>query len=197
MPKVVPEYKEQAKKRFIEQALKTFSEKGYHLTRIADIAADIGVSKGAIYQYFDSKEQLFIEAIKYHGERRSRVLSSYLDSGSFRSISTGEFFDDMLELRMSSLQLSVDIVREIERNDALRDMLAGVTGGWGKGLMEMINEMKSRGEIRDDVDASSLLGGILALRDGLYNHIMMGMGRDEARKAWVYVMGLLMDAVLK
>jgi len=116
MPKVVPEYKEKARERIIEQALKSFSERGYYRTRMADIAGDLGVSKGAIYQYFESKEQLFIEAIEHHGERRGRVLRGFLDSGSLRAISTGEFFDEMLELRLSSIPLGVDLLRETDRN---------------------------------------------------------------------------------
>ncbi|MFX1537310.1 MAG: TetR/AcrR family transcriptional regulator, partial [Promethearchaeota archaeon] len=58
MPKVVPEYKEQARKRIIIEALKVFSEKGYYRTKMKDIATNIGVSKAAIYQYFKTKNEL-------------------------------------------------------------------------------------------------------------------------------------------
>lgn len=196
MPKVVPEYKEKARARIIEHALKAFSEHGYYRTRMADIAGDLGVSKGAIYQYFESKEQLFIEAIKHHGERRARAVRGFLDSGSLRSISTGEFFDEMLELRLSSIPLGVDLLRETDRNKALRKMLIEVEEGWGRGLVELIDEMKSKGEIRADIDSSSLSRGILALRDGLYSHLIMGAERNEVRKTWVDVMGFLMKEVL-
>ena len=196
MPKVVPEYKEQARVRIIEQALKMFSERGYHRTRMTDIASDLGVSKGAIYQYFDGKEQLFIEAIRHHGERRARVVRGFLDSGSITSISTGEFFDEMLELRRSSLPLGVDLLRETDRNKALRKMLVGVTEGWSKGLVELIDEMKSKGEIKADVDSSSLSRGVIALRDGLYGHLMMGADKNEVRKTWVVIMGYMMKVIL-
>jgi len=173
-----------------------FSERGYHRTRMTDIASDLGVSKGAIYQYFDSKEQLFIESIRHHGERRARVVRGFLDSGSIKSISTGEFFDEMLELRRGSLPLGVDLLRETDRNKALRKMLVGVTEGWSKGLVELIDEMKSKGEIRADIDSSSLSRGILALRDGLYSHLMMGADKNEVRKTWVNIMGYLMKVIL-
>lgn len=197
MPKVVPEYKEQARVRIIEQALKMFSERGYHRTRMTDIASDLGVSKGAIYQYFESKEQLFIEAIRHHGERRARVVRGLLDSGSFQSVSTGEFFDEMLELRRSSLPLGVDLLRETDRNKDLRKMLVGVAEGWSKGLVELIDEMKSKGEIKADVDSSSLSRGVIALRDGLYGHLMMEADKNEVRKTWVDIMGYLMKVILK
>ena len=196
MPKVVPEYKEQARMRIIEQALKMFSERGFYRTRMADIASDLGVSKGAIYQYFESKEQLFVEAIRHHGERRARVVRSFLNSGSLKSISTGEFFDEMLELRLGSLPLSTDLLRETDRNKAIRKMLVGVAEGWGQGLVELIDEMKSDGKVGADVDSSSLSRGILALRDGLYSHLMMGADKNDVRKTWVDFMGYLMKVVL-
>ncbi|NMA31179.1 MAG: helix-turn-helix transcriptional regulator [Candidatus Methanofastidiosa archaeon] len=55
MPKVFPEYREEAKNRIIKQSVKFFSEKGYYKTKMAEIAECLGVSKGAIYQYFKSK----------------------------------------------------------------------------------------------------------------------------------------------
>jgi hypothetical protein len=56
--------------------------------------------------------------------------------------------------------------------------------------------MKRDGAIRADVDSSSLSRGILALRDGLYSHLMMGADRNEVREAWVAIMGYVMDDVL-
>ena len=196
MPKVVPEYKEQARTRIIEQALEMFSERGFYRTRMADIADSLGVSKGAIYQYFESKEQLFVEALRHHGERRGVVVRGFLESGSLEAISTGEFFDEMLGLRLGSLALSTDLIRVTARNEALREALVGMAEGWGRWLLDLIEGMKRDGRIRGDVDSSSLSRGILALRDGLYSHLSMGADRDEVREAWVVIMGYLMDDVL-
>ena len=196
MPKVVPEYKEQARTRIIEQALEMFSEKGFYRTRMADIADSLGVSKGAIYQYFESKEQLFVEALRHHGERRAEVLRGFLESGSLESISTGEFFEEMLELRRGSLALNTDLLRQTARNKALREMLVGMAEGWGRGLVDLIDGMKRDGTIRADVDSSLLSRGILALRDGLYSHLTMGADRDEVRETWEVIMGYMMDDVL-
>ncbi|MCB1887185.1 MAG: TetR/AcrR family transcriptional regulator [Rhodocyclaceae bacterium] len=40
-------------------ALSLFAEKGYAATRLEEVAARAGVSKGTLYLYFDSKEALF------------------------------------------------------------------------------------------------------------------------------------------
>lgn len=45
-------------------ALALFVEKGFAATRLEEIAARAGVSKGTLYLYFDSKEALFTAAIR-------------------------------------------------------------------------------------------------------------------------------------
>jgi len=45
-------------------ALALFTEKGFAATRLEDIAARAGVSKGTLYLYFDSKEALFEAVIR-------------------------------------------------------------------------------------------------------------------------------------
>ena len=45
-------------------ALDLFVEKGFAATRLEDVAARAGVSKGTLYLYFDSKEALFKEVVR-------------------------------------------------------------------------------------------------------------------------------------
>jgi AcrR family transcriptional regulator len=47
-----------------EAALDLFVEKGYAATRLDDVAAKAGVSKGTLYLYFDSKETLFKAVVR-------------------------------------------------------------------------------------------------------------------------------------
>ena len=49
------------KEEFIETAYKLFNMKGYNQTSIQDILDEIGLSRGAFYYYFDSKEDLLEE----------------------------------------------------------------------------------------------------------------------------------------
>lgn len=47
----------------IEAAVQVFSSKGYHNTRMEEIANAAGIGKGTIYEYFKSKLQLFQEML--------------------------------------------------------------------------------------------------------------------------------------
>jgi hypothetical protein len=122
-------------------------------------------------------------------------VQSFLDQGSLKSLSTAEFFDEMLELRLDSLQLSVDLIREMEGNKELKKQFAGLAKEWEHSLVNLIKGMRDRGEIRDDADSQSLSRGILALRDGLYGQLSIGANMNEVRNTWVYVMGLIMRYV--
>ena len=50
--------------QIIEAALEVFGKKGLAKTRLEDIAARAGVSKGTIYLYFENKEALFKEVVR-------------------------------------------------------------------------------------------------------------------------------------
>ncbi len=49
----------------LEAALIVFIRKGYSETRMDDIVQEIGLSKGALYHYFESKRDLFIALIEH------------------------------------------------------------------------------------------------------------------------------------
>lgn len=64
------------REKFIEAALQRFAINGYAATSTRDICADLGLSHSAIYNYFPSKESLFV-AIE---EREMVMLQAGLDA---------------------------------------------------------------------------------------------------------------------
>ena len=46
----------------IESAIETFAEKGFHNTKISDIASSAGVADGTVYLYFKNKDDLLIKS---------------------------------------------------------------------------------------------------------------------------------------
>jgi len=56
--------KEARPAELIDAALDLFVEKGFAATRLEDVAARAGVSKGTLYLYFDSKEELFKAVVR-------------------------------------------------------------------------------------------------------------------------------------
>jgi len=57
------EIRETRKQQIIDVALKLFAAKGYESTSISKIAMEANISKGLIYNYFESKEDLLIQLV--------------------------------------------------------------------------------------------------------------------------------------
>ena len=55
----IEDKKEQKRKRIIESAAKLFSQKSYHEVMMEDVAKLSSIAKGTVYNYFDSKEELY------------------------------------------------------------------------------------------------------------------------------------------
>ncbi|MHC0036342.1 TetR/AcrR family transcriptional regulator [Pseudoneobacillus sp. C159] len=64
MPKVSEEYKAKRREMIYEYALECFAEKGFQLTTMDDIVKKSNTSKGFVYSYFKSKEELYVSLME-------------------------------------------------------------------------------------------------------------------------------------
>ncbi len=58
MPKISEDKREERRRAILEAALRCFTRSGYQQTSMADIITESGLSAGAIYSYFPSKQEL-------------------------------------------------------------------------------------------------------------------------------------------
>jgi AcrR family transcriptional regulator len=68
----------QTRARLLDAAKLVFEERGFLEARISDIAERAGVSHGAFYHYFDSKEQVFREVATALDERLSEPMDQII-----------------------------------------------------------------------------------------------------------------------
>ena len=57
---------EETRARLLEAAEACFSESGYDGTGVAKICRRAGVSKGAFYHHFETKQAIFLELLNIH-----------------------------------------------------------------------------------------------------------------------------------
>lgn len=198
MPKVVPEYREEAKNRIIKKSVKYFSKKGYHKTKMSEIADSLGVSKAALYQYFESKEELFSQVMQYYVDSMQRELISFLKSKHPKDIMGDEFFDIMFDTRSEDskdhtvlidglfppLDFSLAISELITSAPSMKNEMTKHYEKSIKLLSEYFEEYKKKGVIKKEVDTSSMSMGIISLQDGLMTAILMGIGISEVKRTW-------------
>lgn len=66
--------------KIIETAIKLIGERGVEGTSLADIAKDVGISKGTLYYYYSSKNDLIFDITKDHMDKISANIFSMIEN---------------------------------------------------------------------------------------------------------------------
>lgn len=75
------------REKLLAAARRLFAARGYEGASVADIAKEAGVTKGALYANFDSKEDLFLEIVRGLSEQDDAFLTS-MDPAELASLLT-------------------------------------------------------------------------------------------------------------
>ncbi len=91
------------KQEFLMTALELFHEKGYEKTTIKDIINNMGVSKGAFYHYFESKEEVITSLAKEYSNRALRIIKKITNRDDLSAIDKlNRIFQSINEYKGSS-----------------------------------------------------------------------------------------------
>jgi len=70
------------RERILDAAVRVFSKKGYHDTRVDEIVQESETSKGAVYFHFPSKEQIFLALVDdFAGLLEKKLVSTIDETG--------------------------------------------------------------------------------------------------------------------
>ncbi len=185
MPRVVPEYKEEARTRILDAADQVFGEKGYRQATMDDVAKKLGVSKGALYLYFASKDELFEAICRREPAAFKEILYSTFSEERDPLKSASEFFDKMLKRYGSNPGLGFEIFLEASHNSRLKKVLRETQDVYAGTLMSYLEEGQKRGFVGENLDLRSLTYALIGLWNGIETLIVTGLSVAEARKAWL------------
>jgi AcrR family transcriptional regulator len=187
MPRIVSTYKEEARKKVLETSLEVFKEKGFFKCTMDDIAEKLGISKGAIYQYFDSKEQLLV-ALYSTGPEVFRSYASASSKGTaevvkamFAEIGTRDnanLFSDFLAEASRNANLQKAIRENMERFDSVL-----------VDLLKKRNPKMSPKETTQARGAATMLGMIF---NGLWCWLVVGAPESEVKDLWGRAVDMLL-----
>jgi len=130
----------------LEAAFEEFVQKGYAATRLEDVAARAGVTKGTIYFYFENKEQVFVAMVREF----SRPLHVQAEEFAANSSSTApEFLRAYLCFLYRSREIFRLLIAEASRFPELIDehhqnFMGPVVGR----LRQSLEDGTAKGEIR-------------------------------------------------
>ncbi len=185
MPKVTSMYKAEIKEKIIQAAIESFAQTGYDRTKMEDIARRLDLSKGTIYLYFKSKEDLFLAICEYNIQQGDKE-----DAGLFikkENVVTDaeQIYDNIRRREQGNDKVMLEMVAESTRNPKLRKAMYEFHVKVHEHVMEGVRSKIEDGFLKKDADAASLAIALVALYDGLAVNRMLGVSDAANKKAWV------------
>jgi TetR/AcrR family transcriptional regulator, repressor for uid operon len=169
MPKVSPQHLEARRQQILDAALTCFDRAGFHGASMQDIFHESGLSTGAVYRYFDSKEAI-IEAL---AEERHAKEAALIDQ-AMRIDDPRAALHRLADLYFVWLtdpdeqrrrRLGLQIWAEAVHNDRLR---AAVQRGADQRLLltGLLQRAQRRQTLNPDIDPEAMTRVYLALVQG-------------------------------
>jgi TetR/AcrR family transcriptional regulator, transcriptional repressor of aconitase len=132
MPRVAESYLRSRRRQIMDAAIRCFAREGFHRTTMQDIVRETGLSAGAIYRYFKSKEDI-VAAIA--AEHRA------VDAAALAEVST---FDDVGAALRSLAEVTLGRLADPQEQEWRRVTVQV----WG----EALRDERVMGIVRDGID---------------------------------------------
>ena len=171
--------KTQAKRDLIvDTAMRQFAEHGYQGAKVEDIALDLGIAKGSIFQHFGSKAGLFLQAYKRAVLRLPAWLDAPDDVKAEGFFTTVRYWLARTEhlIKEDWIPNRVVLIGNYGTDLGLkRDINRWLVSEDPYGTLEFVEWGQQRGEVRADVD----LEIVVSMVDWLSNSLQDALVSEE------------------
>jgi TetR/AcrR family transcriptional regulator, transcriptional repressor of aconitase len=182
MPKISDERKTERREQILGGARRCFAEHGYEGATVVRLEREIGLSRGAIFNYFASKEELFIELAVRDNARMSEVWISDGLAAVVRAV---------VELDPAWLSVYLELFRRVRNDPAFRARIEERQKEVAPANRARIEEAQRNGEFRDDITPKEL-GTFVNL---VLNGLALQRAGDDELPSTELVLSLLDDAI--
>jgi AcrR family transcriptional regulator len=184
-PKVTTQYRSEVKGRIIESAIQCFARTGFDRTKMDDIANLSDVSKGTLYLYFKSKEDLFYGICQSSLKKVKEQLDGMLITKE-NLVSDAQRFYDFFQKGVNPYHNMVLLEMSViaTRNPRLRRMLMQYRVNQHQVISEFIGLQIRKGFARRDIDKDAIASGLIGLYEGLIINKVTGAEDSSNKKAW-------------
>ncbi|HEV8575226.1 MAG TPA: TetR family transcriptional regulator [Dehalococcoidia bacterium] len=172
MPKVTEAYLEARRAEILDAAWRCLARKGYHQTTMQDVCEESGLSYGAIYRYFASKEEI-LHAIF---ERIAEVSNAIVEQAHTQTADPRNALEAIGRVTFSYFdqpnfefvtRTDIEIWPEMMRNDVLRERFREGVLYWHEVVSGLLSEAQRRGKLRPDVEPKAVAALDMCAFEGL------------------------------
>jgi len=171
VPKISPAHEQQRRAQILAAAMLCFARQGYRATSMDDVVRESGLSVGAIYSYFPSKEELFLAL----ADDRANQTLAYLNDlfrrpgpMADKNREAVDYFFRLLSDELASLaRVNVEFMSEATKSERIKERQRRRVESVRQFLRWLFTEGQRRGEIRADVDVEASAELAMALNEGI------------------------------
>ncbi len=170
-PKVKDFYKEQKKQRILDAAKKVFIKNGYESVTMKDIIDESGLSRGGVYLYFSSTEQIFLSLLE-SSDNSFFSLINRLDGDNGAAWKTvirliEAVKDQMLSINEGLAPAIYEYFLSVKRNEQVKPLLAERFCRAEHSLNALLEKGVQNGEFRPKLPLSEISKFLLLFMDGV------------------------------
>ena len=185
-----PETPDDIGEQLLDAASRVFAREGYAGTKIADIVREAGLSTGAVYGRYRSKNDLLREAVIRHASFNVEVLGDVERVADMLQRSASRF-DAPLTLDESvRLEAHVSARREPEVASAIAD----ADERWRTSIDPLVRQAIADGTFAPDIDADAVLYFIRTVGLGLLVQRAAGSKAPDAA-GWADLIGRILASI--
>jgi len=198
MPKVVPQYTDDAKRRIVQAAMEAMAERGYDNVTVDDVARKIGVTKGAVYWYFRSKTVLLQEVlVTIEGELYNIASDPYFKRPDTRGLA--QKFDRMLFLEENRRDILYGVGLLESPADRIQAVTADSVHGLISALEKGIEREQKHGTFSSLADPKTLALTLAVLCSGLQKgeiYAILFLSQSNLRRIWFHSIKLFLNPAI-
>jgi AcrR family transcriptional regulator len=135
----------------LRRAIDLFNRKGYEGTSVADLAAELGFSKSAIYHHVPSKEHLLAQALDEALDELTAVVRDATDDGGGTAYARLRSVVRRSAVVLAAHQPAVTLLLRVRGNSAVEKEALARRRWIDAQLAQLVRAAAAEGEIRDDL----------------------------------------------
>ena len=183
------------RERILDAAVRVFAKKGFHATRVSEVAKAAGVADGTIYLYFKSKDELLVKLF----EDRVEKLLAYMKEELPKTESAAGKMRLVIELQLGLLEGERDLAEVItviirQSSQLLKEFAAPKFAAYLDAIGKVVAEGQAAGEFRTDIAPSLVARATFGALDGIA--LTWALGKAE-QGALVRAAGQLAELMLR
>jgi AcrR family transcriptional regulator len=181
MSKIFLNYKEEAKKVIIDAAITVAIRDGYQAMTIEDVAKEVGVTKGALYGYFQNKEELMSEVLIEISKKIEENLNLSHVEGSFDAI-----LDQLSNKILEDPQIPIisELISISGRDPAMHQMVSRMMDHTIQFLENDLRTLQEQKSIPGTLDLHAAAIVTEALSRGMSTKLSITREPEEIRTLW-------------